>query len=327
MRSAPASRLSLVAPPSRTRSRTLASELAGQARAPRDLEAHPRPGRDLEHEVHEAPRRGRRSRAARPRPASGPPPARRRRMRLARGLRLAPGGRPRRARGARARRGAARRPRSAPSTPTRADADARARADAEDGVGAAAAPAPASRLDEGLEVARRARARPMSRAARSRRGGPERLPGAQARGAAARCPPRHAVALDAHRREERRGSGAEDDLDALPRPPRGELDRDVLEAPGREHQLDRAAHGLAVEGLGRARGPRSGCEALAAARPPPGPRGRAPPPARTRRRAPPGGAEGEGEERACEHQRDWRIRTSNAQPRSTPVLAVPGPSG
>jgi autotransporter translocation and assembly factor TamB len=37
-----------------------------------------------------------------------------------------------------------------------------------------------------------------------------------------------------------------------------------------------------------------------------------------------GEGEGEGEEGGFQHQRDWRIRTSNAQPRSTPVLAVPG---
>ena len=164
----------------------------------------------------------------------------------------------------------------------------------------------------------------MSRAARSRRDGPQRLPGAQARGAPGASRRDHAVALDAHGHEERSGEGAEDDLDPVLSLLAAQLHEDVLEAPGREHQLDRAAHGLAVEGpagheaherlqafLRRRLHPDRADELL---------RGRG----RRREGRLLGGDEGQGEEGALEHQRDWRIRTSNAQPRSTPVLAVPG---
>ena len=154
--------------------------------------------------------------------------------------------------------------------------------------------------------------------------GPQRLPDAQARGAPDAPRRDHAIAHDAHGHQERGGTRAEDDLDPFLSVLTAQLHEDVLEAPGREHQLDRAAHGLAVEGpagheaherlqafLLRRLHPDRADELL---------RGRG----RRGERRLLAGDDGEGEERASEHQRDWRIRTSNAQPRSTPVLAVPG---
>jgi len=153
---------------------------------------------------------------------------------------------------------------------------------------------------------------------------PQRLPGAQARGAPGASRREHPVALDAHGDEERSGAGTEDDLDPVLSFLADELHEDVLEASGRVHQLDRSAHGLAVEGP-------AGHEAhellqaflrrrLHPHRPDGLLRGRG----RGRDRRLLGGDEGQDEEGTFEHQRDWRIRTSNAQPRSTPVLAVPG---
>ena len=153
---------------------------------------------------------------------------------------------------------------------------------------------------------------------------PQRLPGAQARGAPGASRRDHGVALDAHGHEERCEEGAEDDLDPVCSLRAAQLHEDVFEAPGREDQLDRAAHGLAVEGpagheaherlqafLRRRLHPDRADDLL---------RGRG------RRREPRllWRDEGQDEKDALEHQRDWRTRTSNAQPRSTPVLAVPG---
>ncbi len=154
---------------------------------------------------------------------------------------------------------------------------------------------------------------------------PQRLPGAQARGAPGASRRDHGVALDAHGHEERSEEGAEDDLDPVFSLRAAQLHEDVLEAPGREHQLDRSAHGLAVEGpagheaherlqafLRRRLHPDRADELLRGGR------------GRRREGRLLGRDEGQDEEGALEHQRDWRTRTSNAQPRSTPVLAVPG---
>ena len=158
----------------------------------------------------------------------------------------------------------------------------------------------------------------MSRRRPLEAGRPERLADPQARGARGAARREHVVALDAHAHEERRGAGAEDDLDSLLALLADELDHDVVEPPGRVHQLDRTAHRLAVErpaedeaDEGQETLPLVGFDADRANELP-------------RRSGVRGGAEGEREKDAGEHQRDCRIRTSKAHPFSTPVLAVPG---
>ena len=164
----------------------------------------------------------------------------------------------------------------------------------------------------------------MSRAARSRRAGHSGSPAR--RRAMLRALPGEITGSPSTRTATRSGAGSGRKTTSTPPSPSAaaQLHEDVLEAPGREHQLDRAAHGLAVEGpagheaherlqafLRRRLHPDRADELLAAG-------------------ADGGGSgasgrdEGQDEEGALEHQRDCRIRTSNAQPRSTPVLAVPG---
>ncbi len=295
-------------------------QLAGQLRAAR-LEAHPRARDGVEHEVHDTPP-GVVGLAQLDR---GPPPAgpgEATPHRVSRRLRLLPaedlGGT-----GSRQLLETQRRDVRHALDPRASHADARTRADPEDRVRAARDPRYLW-LDEGLEVPapRESEADVARRPVEAR--GPQRLPGAQARGARGASGRDHAVALDAHGHEERGGAGTEDDLDPVLSLLATQLHENVFETPGREHQLDRAAHGLAVEGpAGHEAHERHQAFLLRRLHPDCADkllRGRG----RRREGRLLGGDEGEGEESVFEHQRDWRIRTSNAQPRSTPVLAVPG---
>ncbi len=131
-----------------------------------------------------------------------------------------------------------------------AHADARPGADAEDEVRAAARRRGLG-LHQRLEVAPlgESEADVPGRPLHARR--PQRLARAQARRPPRARPSDHPVALDPHRGEEGRGARAEDHLDALLALRSHELDRDVLEPAGREHELDRAPQLLAVERTAR----------------------------------------------------------------------------
>ena len=122
----------------------------------------------------------------------------------------------------------------------------------------------------------------------------------------------HGIALDADIDQKRRRDRAEHHVDARVALAAHDLDRHVLEAPGGEDQLDREPHRLRVERLAGHETHERSQACLVLGDDPhalhvlafPGRRG-----------------EGRGNEGDCQHQRDCRIRTSNAQPFSVPVLA------
>ncbi len=217
-------------------------ELPRQIRAAR-LEAHLRPRRDPEHEVHEA-RPGVVGLAELHR---GPPvtgPGEEAAHLLARGLRLLPAedlSPPGADEGVKVQRGY----RLGSFDGGAGHPDARPRADAEDGVGPAGHPCRLG-LHEGLEVAAPGEGEGDVPRGALETGGPERLARAQARGPRRVARRQDPVALDAHRVEERRGKGAKHHLDAFLALLVAELDFHPLEPPRPEHQLDRTAHRLAV---------------------------------------------------------------------------------
>ena len=146
---------------------------------------------------------------------------------------------------------------------------------------------------------------------------PERLAGSQA-GDSRHAPRReHTISHQLHRPQQGRGPRAEHHRHAVARADALELDPHVLEAAGREQQLDGTAHRLAIERLARRQRQerREPCRVL---------RLDAHAAHRFDFARSGGGCRERQRKEGGEHQRDCLIRTSKAQPRSTPVRALPG---
>ena len=312
IRSAPASRLSLDAPPSRTIARTCADQPRFELRAAQ-LEARAGPGRRPEHDDH-PPARGvvglDELDARAPEAGLDEPPA----HRLARRLRLLlPVALPRLRAGEHVERG-----RGDGVARTRPARSRRARAGRR-GSGTRPGRRARTRRASGSTSAsrwpRRASASATSRPARSRRAGQSGSPG-RSRAMRATAPAEITRSPStAHRHQQRRRDRPEHDVDPRLALAPHELDR----ARPRSARWRRSARPRAAPPRGRAGG-RARAPRTRRGAPRPRPR-RA---RRARTRLPRASRRARGGERERQHQRDCRIRTSKAQPRSAPVLAVPG---